>query len=123
MVGPPTRAEAEPEETAAEITTEKVRSPRPVIKRSEAKGDGDKPQRPTIPIREIDSEEDEGPKLKPKPKLKRPKPAEPAAKEADTQDRDSKVEDDSISVIGVDDIDGGAKLRRPSPPPPQAPWP
>ena len=28
----------------------------------------------------------------------------------------AKFEDDSISVIGVDDIDGGAKLRRPSPP-------
>jgi translation initiation factor IF-2 len=116
LVGPPSRGEAEPDETVSETSTEKPRSPRPVIKRPEVKADGDKSQRPTIPIREIDSEEEDGPKLKPKPKLKRPKSAEPAAKESDSQDRDSKGEDDSISVIGVDDMDAGSKLRRPSPP-------
>jgi translation initiation factor IF-2 len=115
LVGPPSRAKEEPEETAAS-PTETVRPRRPVVKRVEEKGESDKPQRPTIPIREIDSEEDEGPKLKPKPKLKRPKPAETAAKEADTKTKEADAEADSISVIGVDDMDSGMKLRRPSPP-------
>jgi translation initiation factor IF-2 len=116
LVGPPSRTEAEPEEVTETPTTEKARSPRPVIKRSEDKTADSKPQRPTIPIREIDSEEDEGPKLKPKPKLRRPKPAETEAKDADVQDKAAKTDDDSISVIGVDDMDAGTKLRRPSPP-------
>jgi translation initiation factor IF-2 len=114
LVGPPSRAEEEPQEAAASSTTEVARPRRPVVKRGEDKGDGDRPLRPTIPIREIESEEDEGPKLKPKPKLKRPKPAEPEAKEADA--KSTETAEDSISVIGVDDMDAGAKLRRPSPP-------
>jgi translation initiation factor IF-2 len=115
LVGPPTRAQEEPQETAAS-TTETVRPRRPVVKRVDEKGNGDKPQRATIPIREIESEEDEGPKLKPKPKLKRPNSAQSEAKEADSKGSETETEDDSISVIGVDDLDAGTKLRRPSPP-------
>ncbi len=115
LVGPPSRSQEEPADTA-DTVSETIKPRRPVIKRAEDKAEVDKPQRPTIPIREIESEEDEGPKLKPKPKLKRPKPAETAAKEGDTASKESDTQDDSISVIGVDDIDAGTKLRRPSPP-------
>jgi translation initiation factor IF-2 len=114
LVSPPARTRDEPEATTT-IITETIRPRRPVIKRAEERGDGDRPQRPTIPIREIDSEEGGGPTLKPKPKLKRPKSAEPVTKESDTKAKETK-EDDSISVIGVDDLDVGMKLRRPSPP-------
>jgi len=115
LVGPPTRSPEEPQEIA-DSATETVRPRRPVVKRADEKVRSDKPQRSTIPIREIDSEEDEGPKLKPKPKLKRPKSAEPEAKEADSKGSETGTEEDSISVIGVDDLDAGTKLRRPSPP-------
>ena len=117
LVGPPARAKEETEKEVAASTVETVRPRRPVIKREEDKAERtDKPQRPTIPIREIESEEDEGPKLKPKPKLKRPKPAETAARETEPKSKESDTEDDSISVIGVDDMDASMKLRRPSPP-------
>ncbi len=116
LVGPPARGKEEEVEEVAARTTETERPRRPVIRREESKSDSEKPQRPTIPIREIDSEEDEGPKLKPKPKLRRPKSAETAAKETDSKAKEADTEDDSISVIGVDDMDAGMKLRRPSPP-------
>jgi len=76
------------------------------------------PVRPAIPIREVDEEEGVNvPRLKPKPKLRRPdapptpaKDKEAAAKGSDT------ASDDSISVIGVDPLDLESRLRRPSPP-------
>lgn len=115
LVGPPSRLKDEPEEVVVN-TQETLRPRRPVIKRAEDRGDAVKAQRPSIPIREIDGDEDQGPKLKPKPRLKRPQSPETAAKETSAKSTETESSDDSISVIGVDDLDGSMKLRRPSPP-------
>jgi translation initiation factor IF-2 len=93
---------------------------RPVrpVKRVEARDDGDEaPQRPTIPIREVDEDESVNvPRLKPKPKLRRPDAPPTPTKETESKDSGSKDDGDSISVIGVDPLDLESRLRRPSPP-------
>jgi len=93
---------------------------RPVrpVKRVEARDEGDEaPQRPTIPIREMDEDESVNvPRLKPKPKLRRPDAPPTPAKETESKDSGGKDDGDSISVIGVDPLDLESRLRRPSPP-------
>jgi translation initiation factor IF-2 len=72
--------------------------------------------RPTIPIREVDEDETGTPRLKPKPRLRRPDaPPTPKKDEAAKKTGESE-EGDSISVIGVDPLDLENRLRRPTPP-------
>ena len=90
---------------------------RPVIKRidsSESVTTVGTPVRPTIPIREVDAEESTL-LLKPKPKLRRPEPPTPEAKDTTAKGTVDTTED-SISVLGVADLDLEGRLRRPSPP-------
>jgi translation initiation factor IF-2 len=117
LVGAPIRPQAK-EPVQSEAVASPSRPVKPVVKRPEAKVEGKiEPPRQVIPIREIDETEDDGPKLKPKPKLRRPKPAEPTSREADQKQAKEKEEEDSISVLEVGDLDdSGTKLRRPSPP-------
>ena len=99
------------------------RPPRPVIRRPESRSregrapegrvaDGSGAPRPTIPIREIDADEDVT-RLKPKPKLRRPN-ADAETVRAETARADKPAGGDSISVLGVGLDDSGS--RRPSPP-------
>jgi len=115
LAGPPSRVSTSAGEVAksGDIT----RPVRPV-KRVEARDDGDEaPQRPTIPIREVDEDESVNvPRLKPKPKLRRPDAPPTPTKETESKDSGSKDDGDSISVIGVDPLDLESRLRRPSPP-------
>lgn len=53
--------------------------------------------------------------LKPKPKLRRPEPPTPESKDA-TAKGTIDTQEDSISVLGVADLDLEGRLRRPSPP-------
>jgi translation initiation factor IF-2 len=118
LVGAPVRPQAK-EARQSEESASPPKPVKPVAKRSESKTEPkpEAPKQPSIPIREIDDEEDSGPKLKPKPKLRRPKSAEQDSTEEEQKRSASQGEDDSISVIGVDGFeDAGSKLRRPSPP-------
>jgi DNA-binding NtrC family response regulator len=74
--------------------------------------DGSGAPRPTIPIREIDADEDVT-RLKPKPKLRRPN-ADAETVRAETARAEKPAGGDSISVLGVGLDDSGS--RRPSPP-------
>ncbi|MBU6228776.1 MAG: translation initiation factor IF-2 [Cyanobacteria bacterium REEB459] len=117
LAGQPSRATAT-QSPAQPATPESPRPVRPLIKRSEARNqpeDGAGAARPTIPIREVDSDE-ATPWLKPRLKLRRPDAVQVAPKEESAKVGVA-VADDSISVIGVGDIDlDGNRLRRPSPP-------
>ncbi len=98
-------------------TLELPKPVRPVIKRvesSEPVSTVGAPPRPTIPIREVDVEESSL-LLKPKPKLRRPEPPTPESKDA-TAKGTIDTQEDSISVLGVADLDLEGRLRRPSPP-------
>jgi translation initiation factor IF-2 len=112
LTGPPARASVSP---VASPSADVPRPNRPIIiKRGEAR-DSDEASgapRPTIPIREVDDDENT-PRLKPKPKLRRPD-----APEAKTKEEAAKGagETDTISVLGVDELDLESRLRRPSPP-------
>lgn len=118
LAGPPSRGAVATGSPASAKAGEGGRPVRPVIKRVETRDGEEAPVRPAIPIREVDEEEGVNvPRLKPKPKLRRPdapptpaKDKEAAAKGSDT------ASDDSISVIGVDPLDLESRLRRPSPP-------
>ncbi|MBE9138547.1 translation initiation factor IF-2 [Nodosilinea sp. LEGE 07088] len=111
-------------ESQDESTVQVVRPPRPVIRRPESRaaegrtsegrtGDNGAP-RPTIPIREIDADEDV-PRLKPKPKLRRPN-ADAETARTDTARTDQPAGgSDSISVLGVGGLED-LQPRRPSPP-------
>ncbi|TVP65995.1 MAG: translation initiation factor IF-2 [Leptolyngbya sp. LCM1.Bin17] len=117
LVVPPSRGRAADDDDESQ-KVEAPRPPRPVIKRGEHKSAADddaRPARGSIPIREIDAEDDV-PRLKPKPKLRRPQAPEPAAKEETAKSGTTSEGDDSISVIGVDALDAESRLRRPSPP-------
>lgn len=116
LVVPPSRDRAV-EESRESTSVEAPRPPRPVIKRGDNKPTSDDPGAPrgTIPIREIDAEDDV-PRLKPKPKLRRPQAPETAAKEETAKAGGTSDGNDSISVIGVDALDAESRLRRPSPP-------
>ncbi|MGB3138940.1 MAG: translation initiation factor IF-2 [Nodosilinea sp.] len=97
-------------------TTESVRPPRPVIRRVDRSADRptDGAARPTIPIREIDADEDVT-RLKPKPKLRRPNADAETARAETTARTEPPAGSDSISVLGVGGIDE-SQPRRPSPP-------
>lgn len=89
---------------------------RPILRKSSSSSavadGGERPPKPPgrIPIREIDPD-DESPRLKPKPKLRRPQSAEP---EPDVQEPASKdvvtAPEDGVA------LDEALKLRRPTPP-------
>ena len=110
---------------SAESSVEPARPPRPVIRRPESRSredrvsegrsvDSNGAPRPTIPIREIDADE-EVTRLKPKPKLRRPTTDADTARNESERSEKAAAGNDSISVIGV----GGPEethLRRPSPP-------
>jgi translation initiation factor IF-2 len=115
LAGPPVRTGDGTSATAS--PTLEGRPNRPVIKRVEARDSEDAvaTPRPTIPIREVD-EDETGPRLKPKPKLRRPDASEPPAREDAAKVAATPDGSDSISVIGVDDLDLESRLRRPSPP-------
>lgn len=117
LAGPPSRgAVAAAGAPPSAKTGDAPRPVRPVIKRAEAR-DGEEPAvRPTIPIREMDEDENVNvPRLKPKPKLRRPDAPPTPAKETAAKGKEEGG-DDSISVIGVDPLDLESRLRRPSPP-------
>lgn len=115
LVVPPARAKAEVEQSVSS-SVDAPRPPRPVIRRDRsAPTEGSNGARPTIQIREIDGDEDT-PRLKPKPKLRRPQSDEPDAKEATAKTDARSGDSDSISVIGVSELDADSRLRRPSPP-------
>ncbi|TVQ05456.1 MAG: translation initiation factor IF-2 [Leptolyngbya sp. DLM2.Bin27] len=123
LVGPVSREQVNIGDHA-EPPIEAARPPRPVIRRPESRSredrvtesrsaDGNGTPRPTIPIREIDADEDV-PRLKPKPKLRRPSTdADTARNEAERAE--TPAASDSISVLGVGGLDE-THLRRPSPP-------
>ncbi len=117
LAGQPTRIVAN-QPPAQPAVTEVARPVRPVIKRAEPRDQqevGAGASRPTIPIREVDGDE-ATPWLKPRLKLRRPEPIQPAQKEEPAK-VGAGAADDSISVIGVGEIDvDGNRLRRPSPP-------
>lgn len=119
LAGPPTRTVASsPGASSSAPTSDVPRPSRPVIKRGELRDDEEMVMstRPTIPIREVDDEDSSAPRLKPKPKLRRPD-APPTPRKDDTaKAKDSGESDDSISVIGVDSLDLDSRLRRPTPP-------
>ncbi|MGF1566724.1 MAG: translation initiation factor IF-2 [Nodosilinea sp.] len=116
LVNPPSRSRAEQPQIADGGGVDAPRPPRPVIRRAEPRvPDSTGDVRPTIPIREIDGDET-APRLKPKPKLRRPDAPEPAAKEDAKKSDGASDGSDSISVIGVDELDSEGRLRRPSPP-------
>jgi translation initiation factor IF-2 len=115
----PVSRESSSGESQDESTVQVVRPPRPVIRRPESRaaegrtGDNGAP-RPTIPIREIDANEDVA-RLKPKPKLRRPNAdAETARTETARTDKPADGSD-SISVLGVGGLED-MQPRRPSPP-------
>jgi len=88
--------------------------PKPKVVNRRAQAETSEPaaksdRQPTIPIREVD--DDEGPKLKPKPKLRRPgpKPAEPQDEQPATPERD-----DASDLR--DEASREPLLKRPSPP-------
>ncbi|MGG6237568.1 translation initiation factor IF-2 [Nodosilinea sp. AN01ver1] len=116
LVSPVSRSRPEVDERPAEAP-EAVRPPRPVIRRDRSAAPPDRPTegaaRPTIPIREIDADEDV-PRLKPKPKLRRPN-ADAETARAETARTEPAAGSDSISVIGVGGLDE-SQPRRPSPP-------
>ncbi|MGB3203090.1 MAG: translation initiation factor IF-2 [Nodosilinea sp.] len=116
LVSPVSRSRPEDEERSAGAP-EPVRPPRPVIRRDRSSSPPDRPTegaaRPTIPIREIDADEDV-PRLKPKPKLRRPN-ADAETARAETARTEPASGNDSISVIGVGGLDE-SQPRRPSPP-------
>ncbi|WOD37633.1 translation initiation factor IF-2 [Nodosilinea sp. E11] len=125
LVSPVSRERVETASDRSESTVDMPRPPRPVIRRPEIRSredrapesrsaDGNGAPRPTIPIREIDADEDV-PRLKPKPKLRRPTTdADTARTEAERAEK-AAPGGDSISVIGVGGLDE-SHLRRPSPP-------
>jgi translation initiation factor IF-2 len=118
LVGPVARTRTQSEERSTDVP-EGPRPPRPVIRRVEARGperptEGGGAPRPTIPIREIDADEDV-PRLKPKPKLRRPNADAETARAETTARTDTPAGGDSISVIGVGGLDDNHP-RRPSPP-------
>ncbi|HIK45323.1 MAG TPA: translation initiation factor IF-2 [Leptolyngbyaceae cyanobacterium M65_K2018_010] len=116
LAGPPARSTASP--AAGPIpSADRAKPTRPVIKRVEPRNldqEGAAP-RPTIPIREVDEEETML-RLKPKPKLRRPDAPETQSREEATRSLTEPGEPDSISVIGVDELDLEGRLRRPTPP-------
>lgn len=116
LAGPPSRVTVSAEPAPSARTGDSARPIRPVIKRTEARDSDEGSVRPTIPIREMDEEEGVNvPRLKPKPKLRRPDAPPTPAKETAAKGS-SDGSDDSISVIGVDPLDLESRLRRPSPP-------
>lgn len=117
LAGPPSRATVSVESApSARTGGDSARPIRPVIKRSEVRDGEEGSVRPTIPIREMDEDENVNvPRLKPKPKLRRPDAPPTPAKETAAKGSDESS-DDSISVIGVDPLDLDSRLRRPSPP-------
>ncbi|MBE9159697.1 translation initiation factor IF-2 [Nodosilinea sp. LEGE 06152] len=116
LVSPVSRSRPEINERPTEAP-EAARPPRPVIRRDRSSSPPDRPTegaaRPTIPIREIDADEDV-PRLKPKPKLRRPN-ADAETARAETARTEPAAGSDSISVIGVGGLDE-SQPRRPSPP-------
>lgn len=122
LVKPPARAEASSKSSVMSpaSTVAKPVPVKPKAKREEGtltEADMAGPSRPSIPIREIDDNED-ALKLKPKPKLRRPKPAQSSddADANDTKQASNAEVDDGISVLSASDLDGKSTLRRPSPP-------
>ncbi|PSN13032.1 translation initiation factor IF-2, partial [filamentous cyanobacterium CCT1] len=117
LVSPVSRSRPERDEHSAE-SPEAARPPRPVIRRDRSAAPPDRPTegaaRPTIPIREIDADEDV-PRLKPKPKLRRPNADAETARAETTARTEPAAGSDSISVIGVGGLDE-SQPRRPSPP-------
>ena len=116
LAGPPMRTQADTA-PAPGPSVEGGRPNRPVIKRAEAR-DADESTaapRPTIPIREVD-EDETTPRLKPKPKLRRPDAPEQSSREDGAKVAVTPDGTDSISVIGVAELDLESRLRRPSPP-------
>ncbi|MGB3308507.1 MAG: translation initiation factor IF-2 [Nodosilinea sp.] len=115
LVSPVSRSRPEVDERPADAP-EAARPPRPVIRRDRSSSP-DRPTegaaRPTIPIREIDADEDV-PRLKPKPKLRRPN-ADAETARAETARTEPAAGNDSISVLGVGGLDE-SQPRRPSPP-------
>lgn len=116
LISPVSRSRPEVDERSADAP-EAPRPPRPVIRRDRSSSPPDRPTegaaRPTIPIREIDADEDV-PRLKPKPKLRRPN-ADAETARAETARTEPAAGSDSISVIGVGGLDE-SQPRRPSPP-------
>ncbi len=116
LAGPPSRVAASAEAAPSARTGDSPRPSRPVIKRTEARDGDEGSVRPTIPIREVDEDESVNvPRLKPKPKLRRPD-APPTPTKETAAKGSAESSDDSISVIGVDPLDLESRLRRPSPP-------
>ncbi len=124
LVGPVSRSTSQDNGDRAEAVVDAPRPPRPVIRRPEGRlrddrvtdgraGDASAP-RPTIPIREIDDEE-EVTRLKPKPKLRRPNADAETARAETTGRTDTPAAGDSISVMGGVGLDD-SHPRRPSPP-------
>ena len=120
LVGPVSRQRPD-DDSRADVAPDVARPPRPVIKRADRSGDRPMevrivdggPPRPTIPIREIDGDEDVT-RLKPKPKLRRPN-ADADTARAEAERAAAPAGGDSISVIGVGGLDE-SHPRRPSPP-------
>ncbi|WP_035987082.1 translation initiation factor IF-2 [Leptolyngbya sp. KIOST-1] len=117
LVSPVSRSRPELEDRPADAPTEAARPPRPVIRRDRSSSP-DRPvegaARPTIPIREIDADEDV-PRLKPKPKLRRPNADAETARAETAARTETPGATDSISVLGVGGLDE-SQPRRPSPP-------
>ncbi|MEB3290002.1 MAG: translation initiation factor IF-2 [Leptolyngbya sp.] len=118
LAGPPSRGSVAASAAPSAKTGDGIKPVRPVIKRVEARDGEEAPLRPTIPIREVDEDENVNvPRLKPKPKLRRPDAPPTPTKDKEGAAKGSEGStDDSISVIGVDPLDLESRLRRPSPP-------